>query len=97
MDVQTEAKINGTLDNNENIINDTNPVKAATACCNGDAGHNHEQQQGEVATAADGADSANAGNNDSELILIHDNAFTIKIHVPGLEPFDLQVSRHRLT
>jgi hypothetical protein len=32
-------------------------------------------------------------NNDSELILIQDNAFTIKIQVPNLEPFELQVGR----
>ena len=31
-------------------------------------------------------------NNESELILIQDNAFTLKIQVPGLEPFDLQVN-----
>ncbi len=36
--------------------------------------------------------STEAGNpNENELILIQDNAFTVKIHVPGLEPFDLQV------
>jgi hypothetical protein len=27
----------------------------------------------------------------NELILIQDNVFGVKIHVPGLEPFDLQV------
>ncbi len=27
----------------------------------------------------------------NELVLIQDNVFSVKIHVPGLEPFDLQV------
>ena len=42
---------------------------------------------------AEGNNDAEAtnSNNDSELILIQDNAFTIKIQVPSLEPFELQV------
>ena len=40
-------------------------------------------------TADDAA--TNANNNDSELILIQDNAFSIKIQVPAIEPFELQV------
>lgn len=37
---------------------------------------------------------ANGGEN--ELILIQDNAFSIKISVPGLDPFDLQVTSMEL-
>ena len=36
-------------------------------------------------------DNAENKNDGSELILIQDNVFNVKIHVSGLEPFDLQV------
>ena len=36
------------------------------------------------------------GDNNSELILIQDSAFNVKVHVPGLEPFDLQVTSMEL-
>lgn len=34
--------------------------------------------------------------DENELILIQDSAFSVKIHVPGLEPFDLQVTSMEL-
>ena len=36
------------------------------------------------------------GNDENELILIQDNAFSIKIQVPGLDPFELQVTSMEL-
>ena len=42
------------------------------------------------------ADEANEAKDENELILIQDNAFTIKIQVPGLEAFDLQVTSMEL-
>lgn len=36
------------------------------------------------------------GKDDNELILIQDNAFSVKISVPNLEPFDLQVTSMEL-
>jgi hypothetical protein len=35
-------------------------------------------------------------HDENELILIQDNAFTIKVHASGLEPFDLQVTSMEL-
>lgn len=37
-----------------------------------------------------------AVKDENELILIQDNAFTVKIQVPGLDPFDLQVTSMEL-
>lgn len=43
-----------------------------------------------------GEEKSAANNNENELILIQDNAFSIKISVPGLDPFDLQVTSMEL-
>ncbi|XP_072445953.1 clustered mitochondria protein homolog isoform X2 [Chiloscyllium punctatum] len=57
---------------------------------NGDDGHklseveNHKEKE-------DGEPSVDDGN-EQEVIVIQDTGFTVKIHVPGIEPFDLQVS-----
>ena len=37
-----------------------------------------------------------AVKDENELILIQDNAFTVKIQVPGMDPFDLQVTSMEL-
>ena len=37
-----------------------------------------------------------AGKDENEIVLIQESAFTIKIHVPGIEPFDLQVTSMEL-
>ena len=35
----------------------------------------------------------NVKEKDSDLLLIHDTGFNIKIEAPGIEPFDLPVSK----
>lgn len=57
---------------------------------NGDSGHSHTEaedhnEKGEGETRAD-------DGNDQEVIVIQDTGFTVKMHAPGIEPFDLQVS-----
>lgn len=42
------------------------------------------------------SDEEKQTNNENELILIQDNAFTIKISVTGLDTFDLQVTSMEL-
>lgn len=71
---------NKVLENNNNTV----------ACHNGD--HNEsclkiDEQSNEQTKQT---------NNESELILVQDNAFSIKIAVPGLEPFPLQVTSSEL-
>jgi protein TIF31 len=55
-------------------------------CCSGEL----EQH------ACNGVDMPNIAKEENELILIQDNAFTVKIHVSGIEPFDLQVTSMEL-
>ncbi|XP_078278905.1 clustered mitochondria protein homolog isoform X1 [Rhinoraja longicauda] len=57
---------------------------------NGDSGHSHAEaedhnEKGEGETRAD-------DGNDQEVIVIQDTGFTVRMHAPGIEPFDLQVS-----
>ena len=63
---------------------------AATTAATAD---NNDANNNQISKTAANEDATNGGtaNSDSELILIQDNAFTIKIQVPNLEPFELQV------
>ncbi|XP_060704008.1 clustered mitochondria protein homolog isoform X1 [Hemiscyllium ocellatum] len=57
---------------------------------NGDDGHNLSEVENHK-EKEDGEPSVDDGN-EQEVIVIQDTGFTVKIHVPGIEPFDLQVS-----
>ncbi|XP_067866633.1 clustered mitochondria protein homolog isoform X2 [Heterodontus francisci] len=57
---------------------------------NGDAGHDHSEMENHN-EREDGETRVDDGN-EQEVIVIQDTGFTVKIHVPGIEPFDLQVS-----
>ncbi|XP_005987552.1 clustered mitochondria protein homolog isoform X2 [Latimeria chalumnae] len=60
------------------------------ALVNGDGAHDHleaESKQNEREGGEQGTDG-----NEQEVIVIQDTGFTVKIHAPGIEPFDLQVS-----
>ncbi|XP_059829435.1 clustered mitochondria protein homolog isoform X2 [Hypanus sabinus] len=57
---------------------------------NGDSGHNHPEADSHN-EKGDGETGADDGN-EQEVIVIQDTGFTVKIHAPGIEPFDLQVS-----
>jgi len=46
--------------------------------------------------AANGDETVSNNKDDNELILVQENAFTIKIHVPGMDAFDLQVTAMEL-
>jgi len=48
------------------------------------------------ATPANGDETVSNNKDDNELILVQENAFTIKIHVPGMDAFDLQVTAMEL-
>ncbi|XP_043574244.1 clustered mitochondria protein homolog isoform X2 [Chiloscyllium plagiosum] len=57
---------------------------------NGDDGHNLSEVENHK-EKEDGEPSVDDGN-EQEVIVIQDTGFTVKIHVPGIELFDLQVS-----
>ncbi|XP_048468577.1 clustered mitochondria protein homolog isoform X2 [Rhincodon typus] len=57
---------------------------------NGDDGLNHSEVENHK-EKEDGEPRIDDGN-EQEVIVIQDTGFTVKIHVPGIEPFDLQVS-----
>jgi protein TIF31 len=48
------------------------------------------------ATSVNGDETVSNNKDDNELILVQENAFTIKIHVPGMDSFDLQVTAMEL-
>lgn len=58
-----------------------------------DANNNMSKMQNENAETNGQIESA---KDDNELILIQDSAFSVKISVPNLEPFDLQVTSMEL-
>lgn len=55
-----------------------------------------DEKTGGVEPTSEEEKKAGEGEDNSELILIQDSAFTVKIHVSGLEPFDLQVTSMEL-
>ncbi|XP_048412979.2 clustered mitochondria protein homolog isoform X2 [Stegostoma tigrinum] len=57
---------------------------------NGDDRLNHSEVENHK-EKEDGEPRIDDGN-EQEVIVIQDTGFTVKIHVPGIEPFDLQVS-----
>ncbi len=67
-----------------------------------DKNNNTTKQEPQEAQVKPIENEAESNGNDepvkeeNELILIQDNAFTIKIQVPGLDPFDLQVTSMEL-
>ena len=91
--IKLEAAVeNGPSDSNNNISSKQIPVNDAPAA------DSPQQQSTETtdAVAVAGQDEAGEANDNNELILIQDNAFVVKIQVPGLEPFDLQVTSMEL-
>ncbi|XP_056139032.1 clustered mitochondria protein homolog [Lampris incognitus] len=64
---------------------------ADTAVMNGGGLHEHAE---EAKSKQDGSGEVDGGeeSNEHEVIVIQDTGFTVKIQVPGTEPFDLQVS-----
>ena len=64
---------------------------------NSDANNNNMPKNEKDVTDSQ-ADAQNTENpkDENELILIQDSAFSVKISVPGLEPFDLQVTSMEL-
>ncbi|XP_062887721.1 clustered mitochondria protein homolog isoform X2 [Mobula hypostoma] len=63
---------------------------SAMPLVNGDSGHSHPEADSHN-EKGDGETRADDGN-EQEVIVIQDTGFTVKIHAPGIEPFDLQVS-----
>ncbi len=70
-----------------------------------DAGATEEEEKGAQEAAAQGAEGkpdparggdgeagGGGGGKDSDVLLVHDTGFNIKIDAPGIEPFDLPVS-----
>uniref|UniRef100_A0A4W3IDU1 Clustered mitochondria protein homolog n=1 Tax=Callorhinchus milii TaxID=7868 RepID=A0A4W3IDU1_CALMI len=58
---------------------------------NGDGSHDHSEVESQN-NEKDDAETQNEDGNEQEVIVIQDTGFTVKIHAPGIEPFDLQVS-----
>jgi protein TIF31 len=71
----------------ENENNDNVKSEHLDECCSNEL-EQHIQ--------CNGVDTPNIAKEENELILIQDNAFTVKIHVNGVEPFDLQVTSMEL-
>lgn len=44
-----------------------------------------------LSTSPPSSTASKPTNNEQEFIFIHDTGFTVKIHAPGCEPFDIQV------
>ncbi|XP_072325852.1 clustered mitochondria protein homolog isoform X2 [Scyliorhinus torazame] len=57
---------------------------------NGDAGHDHSETENHKERVDD--ETRVDDGNEQEVIVIQDTGFTVKMHAPGIEPFDLQVS-----
>ncbi len=55
-----------------------------------------QQQQEQQSDTSDEQQQQQQKENENELILIQDNAFIVKISVPGLDLFDLQVTSMEL-
>ncbi len=58
--------------------------------------NNKQQQQEQQSDTSDEQQQQQQKENENELILIQDNAFIVKISVPGLDLFDLQVTSMEL-
>lgn len=82
------------------------PVTSESTDLKSDKNNNttkQEPQETQVKAIENGENEAETNSNEddavkdeNELILIQDNAFTVKIQVPGLDAFDLQVTSMEL-
>lgn len=52
----------------------------------------HESHESEARQNGHEEPDNGEDGNDQEVIVIQDTGFTVKVHVPGIEPFPLQVS-----
>ncbi|XP_078080887.1 clustered mitochondria protein homolog isoform X3 [Mustelus asterias] len=62
---------------------------------NGDGGHGdggHDHSEVENCKEKDDDETRVDDGNEQEVIVIQDTGFTVKMQIPGIEPFDLQVS-----
>lgn len=91
---------------------ETQTLTTATSSVNGSSDKNNnnttsksmkiDEANVEVEVTTNGDDQATtttattASKDDNELILVQENAFTVKIQVPGMDSFDLQVTAMEL-
>ena len=93
----TTSSANGSSDKNNNTTTATTTTTAMKSVKSEATVSVVETANGdEDATTTTTTTTSNTTKDDNELILVQENAFTIKIHVPGMEPFDLQVTAMEL-
>ena len=88
---------NGSVSPTEDIVKSAAQVKmedtpngdVPAAPANTDDTKDETKEKGDD---AQGKDETKSGEKEGDVVLIQDTAFTIKVQVPGMDPFELPVS-----
>ncbi|VDP04782.1 unnamed protein product, partial [Soboliphyme baturini] len=90
-DSSPSAQCNGSLSDDQNST-----PNCAVSDAKNDSSQVPPSQDNKTSTDLGGSDAAPPPENSEEVFLIQDSGFSVKIHAPGCEPFELQVSSMEL-
>ena len=85
--------VNGVEDHAEDPVDDATDGDTGDDSTGSATASSEDEEKGTQEAKNEKQDSK---EKDSDLYLIHDTGFNIKVEAPGIEPFDLPVSKHLL-